>query len=205
MTARPTRQPGLRQHVSADDHVAFVDLRAQTRALQPALTAAMEAVLRRGDFVLGEDVSGFEREFAAYCGVDQAVGVDSGLSALELALRAAGIGRGDEVITQANTFIATVSAILAVGARPVLADCDPQGAVDPAAVAACISPLTAAIIPVHLFGRIGDMEAILSLASGSDRGRLSGARCRVAREASGKLRAGRGLQLLPGQEPGRLR
>jgi len=165
MTARPTRQPGLRQHVSADDHVAFVDLRAQTRALQPALTAAMEAVLRRGDFVLGEDVSGFEREFAAYCGVDQAVGVDSGLSALELALRAAGIGRGDEVITQANTFIATVSAILAVGARPVLADCDPQGAVDPAAVAACISPLTAAIIPVHLFGRIGDMEAILSLAS----------------------------------------
>jgi len=165
MTARATRQPGLRQHGSADDHVAFVDLRAQTRALQPALTAAMEAVLRRGDFVLGEDVAGFERDFAAYCGVDQAVGVDSGLSALELALRAAGIGPGDEVITQANTFIATVSAIQAVGARPVLADCDPQGAVDPAAVAARISPRTRAIIPVHLFGRIGDMEAILALAA----------------------------------------
>jgi dTDP-4-amino-4,6-dideoxygalactose transaminase len=110
-------------------------------------------------------VAVFERDFAAYCGVDQAVGVDSGLSALEMALRAAGIGPGDEVITQANTFIATVSAIQSVGAHPVLADCDPQGAVDPAAVAACISPRTAAIIPVHLFGRIGDMEAILSLAS----------------------------------------
>src|SRR5207245_1562645 len=93
------------------------------------------------------------------------VGVDSGLSALELALRAAGIGPGDEVITQANTLIATVSAIQAVGARPVLADCDPQGAVDPAAVAARISPRTRAIIPVHLFGRIGDMEAILALAA----------------------------------------
>src|SRR5207245_10653951 len=92
MTARATRQPGLRQHGSADDHVAFVDLRAQTRALQPALTAAMEAVLRRGDFVLGEDVPGFERDFAAYCGVDQAVGLGACLSALELALRAAGAG-----------------------------------------------------------------------------------------------------------------
>jgi dTDP-4-amino-4,6-dideoxygalactose transaminase len=155
----------LRSSVSTDGHVAFVDLRVQTRALQPALTAAIEAVLGRGDFVLGEDVARFERDFAAYCGVDHAVGVDSGLSALELALRAAGIGPGDEVITQANTFIATVSAIQSVGAHPVLADCDPQGAVDPAAVAACISPRTAAIIPVHLFGRIGDMEALLSLAS----------------------------------------
>jgi dTDP-4-amino-4,6-dideoxygalactose transaminase len=127
--------------------------------------AAMEAVLRRGDFVLGEDLAGFERDFADYCGVGQAVGVDSGLSALELALRAAGIGPGDEVITQANTFIATVSAVLAVGARPVLADCDSQGAVDPATVAACLSPRTRAIIPVHLFGRIGDMEAILALAA----------------------------------------
>ncbi len=163
--ARASGQPGLRQRLPADDRVAFVDLRAQTRALHPALIAAMEAVLSRGDFVLGEDLAGFERDFAAYCGVDHAVGVDSGLSALELALRAAGIGPGDEVITQANTFIATVSAIQAVGAQPVLADCDTQGAVDAAGVAASISPRTRAVVPVHLFGRIGDMDAIKSLAA----------------------------------------
>jgi len=155
----------LSEHVTADGHVSFVDLRAQTRALQPALTAAIQAVLSQGDFVLGEEVERFEQDFAAYCGVRYAVGVDSGLSALELALRAAGIGPGDEVITQANTFIATVGAILAVGARPILADCDRHGAVDPAAISACISPRTRAIIPVHLFGRISDMEAVLALAA----------------------------------------
>jgi dTDP-4-amino-4,6-dideoxygalactose transaminase len=122
-------------------------------------------VLDRGDFILGGEVDRFEQEFAAYCGVRHAVGVDSGFSALELALRAAGIGPGDEVITQANTFIATVSAVLAVGAHPVLTDCDPQGAMEPAAVAQAITPRTKAIIPVHLFGRIADMESILSIAA----------------------------------------
>ncbi len=86
---------------------------AQTQALQPAISNAINAVLQRGDFILGADVANFEREFADYCGVRDAVGTDSGLSALELALRAARIGPGDEVITQANTFIATVGAILA--------------------------------------------------------------------------------------------
>ena len=127
--------------------------------------SAIGGVLDRGDFILGDEVDRFEQEFAAYCGVRHAVGVDSGFSALELALRAAGIGPGDEVITQANTFIATVSAVLAVGAHPVLTDCDPQGAIDPAAVARAITPRTKAIIPVHLFGRIADMEAILSIAA----------------------------------------
>lgn len=144
--------------------IPFVDLRAQIQALEPALTNAIAAVVSRGDFVLGEAVSRFEDEFAAYCGVAHAVGVDSGFSALELALRAAGIGHGDEVITQANTFIATVGAILAVGARPVLTDCDPEGAMDPGAVAAAISARTRAIIPVHLFGRVAQVEAILALA-----------------------------------------
>jgi dTDP-4-amino-4,6-dideoxygalactose transaminase len=145
--------------------VSFVDLRIQTAALEPALTAAIAAVLRRGDFVLGDDLERFEHEFATYCGVGHAVGVDSGLSALELALRALDIGPGDEVVTQANTFIATVAAVLAVGARPILADCDRHGAMDPAAVAACLSPRTRAIIPVHLFGRVADMDQILSIAS----------------------------------------
>jgi dTDP-4-amino-4,6-dideoxygalactose transaminase len=149
----------------APERIPFVDLRAQTATLEPALLSAMTGVLRRGDFVLGEDVERFEEEFATYCGVGHAVGVDSGFSALELALRALDIGPGDEVITQANTFIATVGAVLAVGARPVLADCDRDGAMDPAAVAARLSPRTRAIIPVHLFGRIADVDPILSLAS----------------------------------------
>jgi dTDP-4-amino-4,6-dideoxygalactose transaminase len=148
-----------------DRGVSFVDLRAQTRELEPLLSAAMAGVLARGDFVLGHDVEEFEREFAAYCGTAYAVGVDSGFSALELALRAIGCGPGDEVITQANTFIATVSAILAVGASPILTDCDPQGATDPAAVAAALSWRTRAIIPVHLFGRIADLDALVALAA----------------------------------------
>jgi dTDP-4-amino-4,6-dideoxygalactose transaminase len=153
--------------VSAGAHrpVRFVDLRAQTESLRPALNAAIMGVLDRGDFVLGDEVDQLEREFAAYCGVGHAVGVDSGFSALELALRAAGIGPGDEVITQANTFIATVGAIMAVGARPVLTDCDRRGAMSPAAVVAAITPRTRAIIPVHLFGRIADMDDILTLAA----------------------------------------
>ena len=107
-----------------DTTVKFVDLTLQTRLLEPALTAAWQQLLADGDFILGGAVDRLEREFAAYSGVSRAVGVDSGFSALELALRAAGCGPGDEVITQANSFVATVSAILACGARPVLVDPD---------------------------------------------------------------------------------
>jgi dTDP-4-amino-4,6-dideoxygalactose transaminase len=144
--------------------VRFVNLEAQIASLEPALTDAMAAVLRRGDFILGEDVHEFEREFAAYCGTKYAVGVDSGLSALELGLRAMNVGPGHEVITQANTFIATIAAVLMVGATPILTDCDEQGAMDCQAVAAAISPRTRAIIPVHLFGRIGPIMPLLALA-----------------------------------------
>ena len=142
--------------------VRFVDLQAQIQSLQPMLGEAIAAVLRRGDFILGTDVAEFEQEFAAYCGVAHAVGVDSGLSALELALRAAGIGPGAEVITQANTFIASVGAVLAVGARPVLVDCDENGAILPQAVAGAMTDRTGAIMPVHLFGRICDIDAIVA-------------------------------------------
>jgi dTDP-4-amino-4,6-dideoxygalactose transaminase len=145
--------------------IPFVDLKPQTASLEPALTQAIQRVIERGDFILGADVEAFEQEFAAYCGVTHAVGVDSGLSALDLALRAAQVGPGDEVITQANTFIATVGAILAVGARPVLVDCDHDGGVDASAVAAAITPRTGAIMPVHLFGRLGDIDGILSVAN----------------------------------------
>lgn len=150
---------------SPDGVVRFVDLRAQTQALWPALTDAINAVLERGDFILGQQLEQFEAAFADYCGVPYAVGVDSGYSGLELTLRAAGIGHGDEVITQADTFIATVGAILAVGAHPVLTDCDRFGGMDPTAVADAITARTRAIIPVHLFGRIGEIDAIVELAA----------------------------------------
>ena len=147
--------------------VKFVDLQAQIRSLQPALSEAIDGVLRRGDFILGEAVTLFESEWARYCGVKHAIGVDSGLSALELALRAARVGEGDEVITQANTFIATVGAIMAVGARPVLVDCDQEGQVDVAAVKRAITKRTKAILPVHLYGKIGEIDWLLELAAKS--------------------------------------
>ena len=144
--------------------VRFVDLQAQHEALQPALGNAVARVVERGDFILGADVAELEREFADYIDVPHAIGVDSGFSALELALRALGIGPGDEVITQSNTFIASAGAILAVGARPVLVDCDAWGHIDPDAVRAAITPRTRAIMPVHLFGRICEIEPVLTNA-----------------------------------------
>lgn len=149
----------------AETRIRFVDLAAQTQTLEPAISEAISAVVRRGDFILGEDVERFEAEFAAYCGVRHAVGLDSGMSAIELALRAANVGPGDDVITQANTFIATVSAIIATGAQPVLTDCDADGGMNPALVKAAVSSRTRAIIPVHMFGRIGDIDAVLEIAS----------------------------------------
>ena len=147
-----------------EDPVRFVDLLDQHRQLEPAITAAMTRVIDRSDFILGREVEDFERAFAAYCGTAYAVGVDSGLSALELSLRVAGLGPGDEVITPANTFIATVGAIMATGAAPVLCDCDDIGAPDADAIGACITQRTRAIVPVHLFGRVADMGRILDVA-----------------------------------------
>jgi dTDP-4-amino-4,6-dideoxygalactose transaminase len=124
----------------------------------------MARVIDATDFILGREVEDFEQAFTAYCGTTYAVGVDSGLSALELGLRGAGLGPGDEIITSANTFIATVGAIMATGATPVLCDCDETGAPDPDAIAACVNERTRAIVPVHLFGRVADMDGILDVA-----------------------------------------
>lgn len=145
--------------------VPFVDLSAQYRSLEDELHEAMTRVLRRTDFILGADVARFEEDFAAFCGVEHAVGVDSGTSALELALRAYDVGPGDEVITAANTFIATALAISYTGATPVLVDADPRTyTVDVAALEAAVTPRTKAIIPVHLYGHPADMDPILDLA-----------------------------------------
>ena len=127
-------------------NIPFVDLQTQYQSLKPELDAAVLAVMQRGDFVLGGAVAEFERVFADYCGAKYAVGVDSGYSALELIVRAYGIGPGDEVITAANTFIATTLAISNTGATPVLVDIDPETYnIDPAKIAAAITPRTKAI------------------------------------------------------------
>ena len=145
--------------------IPFVDLSAQYRAIEAEVNRAIGHVLHRTDFILGQSVEGFEQEFAAFCQTAHAVGVDSGTSALELALRAYGIGPGDEVITAANTFIATALAISYAEATPVLVDIDPHTyTIDVNALEEAITSRTKAIIPVHLYGQPADMDPILDIA-----------------------------------------
>jgi len=146
-------------------NIPFVDLQAQYRSIASDVIDAMMRVVERGDYILGDDVRLFEEEFAQYIGTSEAVAVGSGLDALELALRAYGVGPGDEVITAANTFIATALAVMAVGARPILVDVDSETYnIDPAAIEAAITSKTKAIMPVHLYGQPADMLPILEIA-----------------------------------------
>ncbi|GFP34449.1 UDP-2-acetamido-2-deoxy-ribo-hexuluronate aminotransferase [Candidatus Hakubella thermalkaliphila] len=145
--------------------VPFVDLARQYAALREEIDAALQSVLKGGQFILGENVRLFEEEFSSYCGARFAVGVGSGTEALHLALLACGIGSGDEVITVPNTAVATVAAISLVGACPVFVDVDPRTfTMDPDKIEEKISPRTRAILPVHLYGQAADLGPILSLA-----------------------------------------
>ena len=145
--------------------VPFVDLKAIHESLAAELSEAMQRVMRNGDFILGKDVELFEQEFAGYCGARHAVGVDSGISALELTLRAHGIGPGDEVITVSHTFIATVSAIAFTGASPVMIDVDPATYnMDPRKIERAITPRTKVLLPVHLYGQPAEMDEIAGIA-----------------------------------------
>jgi dTDP-4-amino-4,6-dideoxygalactose transaminase len=145
--------------------VPFVDLAAEYRTLEAEIGSAIQRVMRDADFILGRDLALFEKEFASFCGTRQALGVDSGLSALELILNACRIGPGDEVITAANTFIASALAISSVGAKPVLVDIDPNTyTMDPSAFRAAITSRTAAVMPVHLYGSPADMDPIVEIA-----------------------------------------
>jgi len=145
--------------------VPLLDLFAQYQCITAEIDQAISSVLHGGDFILGREVSLFEQEFASYCGARFAVGVDSGTSALELALRGFRVGPGDEVITVANSYIASVLAISHTGATPVLVDADPKTCtISIAAVENAISPRTRAIIPVHLYGQPADMDPILQIA-----------------------------------------
>ena len=145
--------------------VPFVDLAAQYCTISAEVNEAVAKVIRETDFILGREVRLFEEEFASFCEAKWAVGVDSGTSALELALRAYEIGSGDEVITAANSFIASALAISHAGATPVLVDVDPDNyTIDVTAIEKAITPRTKAIIPVHLYGHPADMDPILELA-----------------------------------------
>lgn len=151
--------------MSNTQKIPFVDLGSQYRSIADEVRAAIEPVMATTRFILGLEVKQFEQEFAAYCGAQHGVGVASGTDALYLALCALGVGPGDEVITQTNTFIATPLSISYTGARPVLVDCDPKTyQIDVKQVEAAITPRTKAVIPVHLYGQPADMDAILAVA-----------------------------------------
>jgi dTDP-4-amino-4,6-dideoxygalactose transaminase len=143
------------------EHIPLVDLKAQHAAVADEVAAGFASVLERTAFVLGDEVDAFEREFAAFSGVPHCVGVGNGTDAVELALRAAGVGDGAEVILPANTFIATAEAVVRAGATPVLVDCDPEyQLIDVDAVEARVGSATGAVVPVHLFGQLAPLELL---------------------------------------------
>ncbi len=143
----------------------MVDLRAQYASLRGEIDAALLRVVASGQFIGGPDCRAFEEEFAAWCGVAHAVGVANGTDALTLALRALGVGPGDDVVTVANTFFATGEAILLNGARPVYVDVDERSFnLDPARLEKALTQRTKVIVPVHLYGHPADMEPILEIA-----------------------------------------
>ena len=147
----------------------LVDLRAQHATIAAEVQAAIDNVISNTDFILGADVAEFESEFARYCDAAHCVGLDSGMSALELGMRAMGIGPGDEVITPAGSFIASSSAISFTGATPVWVDVDPKTYnIDPGLIEAAITPRTKAIMVVHLYGQPADMDRILAIGRKHD-------------------------------------
>ncbi len=145
--------------------IPLVDLKAQYAALRADIDAAIARVIANTSFIMGPEVRAFEEAFAAFCQARFAVGVSSGTAAIELTLRALGVGPGDEVITTPHTFIATAEAISATGAAPIFADIDPATYnIHPAAVEAAITPRTRALLPVHLYGQPADMDALAAIA-----------------------------------------
>lgn len=159
MNAERKKAPHARREIP------FVDLVQQYQALRAEVLPALDEVMQRGDFILGRDAERFEAAFADYCGVQHCVGVASGTDALHLALRALGLGPGDEVITAANTFIATAFAISYTGAAPVFVDVRPEDYnLDPNLLEDALTARTKAIIPVHLYGQPAAMDAILQFA-----------------------------------------
>jgi dTDP-4-amino-4,6-dideoxygalactose transaminase len=147
-------------------HVPFVDLKIQAVELRAEFDAAFSSILDRAAYTLGPELRQFEEAFAAFCGCNHAVGVSSGTDAVKLALLAAGVKPGDDVIVPANTFIATAEAVSHIGATPVCVDClESNGLMDTAAVGPAVTPRTTAVVPVHLYGQPVDMDALAEVAS----------------------------------------
>ena len=146
-------------------NIPLVDLSFQTQAIAAEVRDGLDRLMEQGDFILGRAVSDFEAAYAGFCGVDHCIGVGNGTDALELALRAPGVGAGDEVILPANTFIASALAVLRAGAQPVLVDADEEHhLIDVRAVEERLSPRTRAIMAVDLFGQMADWERLEELA-----------------------------------------
>jgi len=187
----------------------FLDLHRVNAPYEAALRAGMGRVIDSGWYVLGEEVQAFEREYAAYCGTRHCIGVADGLDALHLILRAYGIGAGDEVIVPSNTFIATWLAVSQAGATPVPVEPDPfTHNMDPARVAAAITPRTKALMPVHLYGQPADMAPLQALARQhglkliEDAAQAHGARYHGQR--TGSLGDAAGFSFYPGKNLGAL-
>ena len=182
--------------------VPFLDLRTAYAEIGTEMDGAYQRVAASGWYLMGAELEGFEAEFAEYCGAGHCAGVGSGLDALVLILRALGVGPGDEVIVPSHTFIATWLAVSEAGARPVPVECDEQTyTMDPAALEAAVTPRTAAVVPVHLYGQPADMEAIgrvagrHGLAVVEDASQAHGARYRGRRV--GTLSTAAGFSLNP--------
>ena len=170
--------------------IPFLDLKSQHAELEPQLMRAAQRVIARAQFTLGPETEAFEASLAEFCGSPHAVAVNTGTSALHLALLAAGVGPGDEVITSPATFVATIAAVQYVGALPRLVDIDPVAwTLDPARIEAAITPRTRAILPVHLHGRMADMNAIMDIAEAHDLVVIEDAAQALGARADG-LRAG---------------
>lgn len=145
--------------------IPLVDLKAQYQTISPEVDQAIKEVVESAYFILGKEVEEFESKYAKFIGTDYAIGVASGLNALEIGMRACGVGAGDEVITPTNSFIASSSAISFTGATPVLVDCEEDSFnIDPKKIEEKITKRTKGIMPVHLYGRCADMDAILKIA-----------------------------------------
>lgn len=188
--------------------VPFQDLPLQTAALRAELDPVIDSVLKHGGFILGPECAAFEKDYAAFVGTKYAVGVASGTDALQFIFRGLGIGAGDEVITVANSFIASAEAVAYAGAKPVLVDCRLEDyLIDPAAIAAAITPRTKAVLPVHLFGHPANIEAIAPLCEKhnlhliEDAAQAHGATLKDGRSC-GTLGVAAGFSFYPGKNLG---
>lgn len=148
--------------------IPLVDLKAQHAEIAEEVSSGFAKVIGETSFILGPAVREFEEAFARYCGTAHCIGVANGTDAIELTVRALGVGPGDEVIVPANTFIASALGVVRAGAKPVLVDCDAFQLLDPGKIEGAVTPRTRAILPVHLFGQMANMEAILEVAAGRE-------------------------------------